>query len=251
MAERNRLGLTRSIPGEVRREIRQRCGFGCVRCGLGLYDYEHFDPDFKDATGHRSQGITLLCMQCNQKRRRGVLSVETVRLANASPRCLEQGFSNEAFDFGLKPMEIAFAGVTFSNCPRLIEINGFPLLSIEPPQAPSQPYRLSGRFADETGEITLKIEDNVWSAGSDNWDVECVGPRITIRNGPRDISLILRAEPPIRLVVERLNMQFEGVFLRGRDDSLETSFDGKQWSSFSGCSMHNCAVGMSFSNRRA
>lgn len=251
MTERNSFGLSRTIPSGIRREVRQRCGFGCVRCGLALFDYEHFNPDFKEASEHRAEGITLLCMQCNQKRRRGVLSVETVSAANSSPKCLQQGFSNEAFDFGQNAMEVVFAGITIVDCERLIEINGFPILSINPPEVASQPYRLSGRFADETGDITLKIANNVWSAGADNWDVECVGSRITIRRNPGDISLILRSEPPIRLVVERLNMQFENVLLRGTENLLEQSFDGAHWSTWRGCSIRNCTVGMSFSNRLA
>lgn len=249
MAERNKHGLGRTIPADVRRIVRQRCGFGCVRCGLAFYDYEHFDPDFKDATEHRVEGITLLCMQCNQKRRRGTLSAETVRYANADPLCLQQGFANETFDFGAEPIEIIFAGVSFTNCDTLIEINNFPILSIKPPEDVKQPYRLSGRFAGQSGEITLKIEDNVFSTGADNWDVECVGPRITIRNGPRDIALVLRSEPPKRLVVEQLNMQFEGVWLRGAMDKLEISLDGRGWNSFAACSVQNCGVGISLSNQ--
>ncbi len=29
------------IPLPIQREVRQRCGFGCVICGLPLYDYDH------------------------------------------------------------------------------------------------------------------------------------------------------------------------------------------------------------------
>ncbi|MFM0062946.1 hypothetical protein [Paraburkholderia aspalathi] len=250
MAERNQHGLGRTIPSDVKREVRKRCGFGCVRCGIALYDYEHFDPDFKDATEHKVDGITLLCMQCNQKRARGTLSVETVRAANENPKCLQQGFSSESFDFGVDPVEVAFAGVTFTGCRTLIEVNDCPLLSIDAPQEQGQPFRMSGWFADENGEITLSIKDNVWSVGADNWDVECVGPRITIRKGKGDISLVLRQEPPKRMVVEQLNMQFEGVYLRGTTDVLETSFNGKNWSKFSSVSMSNCAVGMAFKNSK-
>lgn len=250
MGERNKYGLGRTIPSEVKRIVRQRCGFGCVLCGLALYDYEHFDPDFKDALEHDPSGITLLCMQCNQKRNRRMLSVETVRKANLNPKCLAEGFANEAFDFGTDPMEIVFAGVSFTNCPTLIEINKFPILSIQSPEEFDQPYRLSGRFADATGEITLAIKDNVWAAGADNWDVECIGPRIVIRNGPRDISLVLKSEPPRRLIVEQLNMHFDGIWLRGRSEKLEISFDNKSWSSFSSCSMINCSVGISVNNRQ-
>lgn len=242
MGNRNSHGLGRTIPAEIKREVRQRCGFGCVRCGLALYDYEHFDPDFKDAREHSPKGITLLCMQCNQKRMRGMLSVETVRSANKNPICLDKGFANETFDFGTEPMEIQFAGLRFTNCDTLIEINGFPLLSIHPPEEPSGPYRLSGRFADQTGEITLAIRNNVWAAGSNNWDVECVGSKITIRNGPREIALVLKSAPPRRLIVEQLNMQFEGIRLRGSNELLEISFDGKTWSKFSGCSMDHVVI---------
>lgn len=67
MAEKNKYGLSRYVPSDVRRIVRQRCGFGCVICGLSLYDYEHFAPYFKDAKSHDPDGITLLCMQSNQK----------------------------------------------------------------------------------------------------------------------------------------------------------------------------------------
>ena len=60
MANTNDHGLSRTIPEGVKREVRQRCGFGCVICGLGFYDYEHFAPDFVDATEHNPAGMTLL-----------------------------------------------------------------------------------------------------------------------------------------------------------------------------------------------
>ena len=246
MPERNKHGLGRYIPSDVRRIVRQRCGFGCVICGLSLYDYEHFDPDFKDAKCHDPDGITLLCMQCNQKRNRKVLSVETVQRANARPKCLEQGFANEAFDFGTDPIEVIFAGVSFCNCQTIIEVDGISILEIKPPSQNGEPFLLSGRFCDDTGQATLKIEDNIWSVGDDCWDVECEGATITIRKDHGEIALVISSEPPHRLKVERLDMEFEGVFFRGNANLLEVSFDNKNWSSWQGGSMTNCRVGMSF-----
>lgn len=246
LAERNKYGLSRTVPGQIQREIRQRCGFGCVICGLSLYDYEHFDPDFKDAKEHNPSGMTLLCMQCNQKRKRGILSVESVRRANQNPRCLSQGFANEAFDFGTEPIEIIFAGVTFKNCDHLIVVSGIPILSVKSPEHEHEPFLLSGRFSDDTGAATLKIVENVWSVGADNWDVECKGPRITIRKGPGDIVLVLKSEPPERLIIERLNMEFEGIYFRGNKDVLEVSGNGIHWGRWQGCGMENCHIGMSF-----
>jgi hypothetical protein len=245
MGERNKNGLGRNIPAATKLEVRKRCGFGCVRCGLGFYDYEHFAPDFKDATKHDSAGITLLCMQCNQKRARGQLAAETVAQANASPRCLQVGFAREEWGFGHDPIVVAFAGVTFTDVPVLIAINGYPILSVQPPENGSSFYRLSGLFADSTGQTTLRIEGNEWFAGVDNWDVECVGNRITVRSGPRDLSLILRSEPPRRVVIERLNMSFDGFFLRGNEDVLEISHDNLKWSRFYTCEAIRCPTGIS------
>jgi len=245
MGEPNKYGVARAIPADVKREVRRRCGFGCVRCGLGFYDYEHFAPDFKDATTHDPAGITLLCMQCNQKRARGLLAAETVAQADADPICLQQGFAREEWGFGQNPIQVTFGGVTFTDVTTLIEVNGSPILSVRPPEEGSAFYRLSGIFTDRTGKTTLGIEDNEWSVGVDNWDIECVGPRITVRSGPGDISLVLRSEPPRRLVIEKLNMRYGRYILRGNESVLELSLDGMNWSRFFNVDMEGCRVGIS------
>lgn len=250
MTMRNKHGLRRTVPADVRREVRQRCGFGCVICGLGFYDYEHFDPDFAEATEHNPAGMTLLCSQCNQKRARGRLSAATVAAANANPKCLQQGFSSELFDFGSEPIEVGFAGVTFYDCRHLVVVNGRPLLSVSPPRDPGEPVLLSGLFTDANGRVTLTIENNVWSVGTENWDVECVGPRLTIRSAPGDISLALRMVPPTRLIVEHLEMRIDGVHFRGDAETLEISMNGRDWNRWQGCSVRNCMIGIAIENGR-
>lgn len=244
MGERNQHGLGRYVPMDVRREIRTRCGFGCVICGLAYYDYEHFDPDFKDAKEHKAEGMTLLCMQCNQKRARGTLSAATVARANAHPKCKQQGFASELFDFGLEPIEVKFAGASFVDCGTLIQVRGVDLLSFKPPAEPGSPFLLSGLLSDATGATTLRIVDNEWFAGDENWDVEVVGPLITIRRGVGDIALQVRVMPPHALVIERVDMQCEGVFIKGEGDILKFSGDGLNWNTLQSVSMSSCRIGI-------
>lgn len=229
MTDVNRFGLSRYIEAELRREVRKRSGFGCVVCGLAFYDYEHFDPDFKDAERHISAGITLLCMQCNQKRRRGLLSRETVAKANSNPKCRSVGFSSEVFDFGTDPIEVYFAGSRFKHVETLIMLGGCEVLSVAEPESSGEPFRLSGLFSDSTGATTLKIVENVLHVGADNWDVECVGARITIRRGLGEISLALFLEPPSRITVERIDMQYNGKYLKGDVNGMKVSTDGRTW----------------------
>jgi trigger factor len=34
---------SRAIPEPIMREVRRRCGFDCVLCGLSLYEYERME----------------------------------------------------------------------------------------------------------------------------------------------------------------------------------------------------------------
>jgi len=247
----NKFGLSRKIPSGIRQEVRKRCGFGCVICGLGFYDYEHFAPDFSEAIEHNPLGMTLLCSQCNQKRARGRLSAITVAIANSNPKCLQKGFANELFDFGVEPIEVQFAGVKFYNCNYLIVVNDIPILVVAPPLETRQSVRLSGRFSNWQGRPTLIINDNAWQASTENWDVEVVGPRIKIRSGRGDISLIIKMEPPHRIVIEHLEMYFNGVYFRGNEKLLETSINGDGWSKFQQIDISHCRVGISFNIGRA
>ena len=249
MTTKNRHGLSRRVPADVKRVIRQRCGFGCVICGYGFYEYEHFDPDFTDATEHNPKGMTLLCSQCNQKRARGRLSAETVAKANANPKCLERGFTSELFDFHSEPLEIVFGGLTFYNCQHLIVVNGRPILTVQAPQEPNSPMLLSGVFCDPVERETLKIHENEWTVESNTWDVECEGARITIRSAQRQITLVLKMNPPTGIIIERIDMFFEGVKFVGDEGSLNFTTDGCHWHRWRGSSMRNCIVGIAIDTR--
>ncbi|MCU9949813.1 hypothetical protein [Pseudomonas sp. PDM13] len=173
-----------------------------------------------------------------------MLSRETVARSNDNPKCKQSGYSSETFDFGIEPIEVIVAGNRFKNCRTLIHLGGCDILSVAPPLELGQPFRLSGVFSDETGACTLKIDDNVLVVGADNWDVESTGPRVVIRRGPGDIALSLYLEPPHRMTVERINMQYNGCYLRGGEDGLELSHDGKSWGRLYAISMENFEVGI-------
>jgi hypothetical protein len=162
LSEVNAHGLSRDIPDPIKREVRQRCGFGCVNCGRAVYQYEHLDPEFVDATLHDPKHIVLLCGWCHDLVTRGLLSKDSVKEKAENPKCKESGFSFGPFDIG----------------------------------------------------------NNEWRSPTTNWDVEVVGQRIIIRSAARDLALILRTEPPQRIVVERMRMLHKGIRLECWEDRL-------------------------------
>jgi hypothetical protein len=242
----NKHGLARTIPAAIKREVRQRCGFGCVVCGLGVIQYEHVDPEYNDALKHEADKIALLCPQCHAKVTTGFWSKDKVKQAMNNPACKKSGFSKEVFDFSGGHPTLQFGGMSLSNCPIPIQVVGKPLFKIEPPEEEGAPFRLSGFFCDSTGEVTLEIIENEWLASSSSWDVEVSGGAIIIREAHRNIHLKLVTEPPNKLIVDRLNMNLGGLGFEANGDFLRVKFPNGGVSEFTGCGSDNCNVGMSF-----
>jgi hypothetical protein len=212
MPTKNRHGLSRDIPEDVKRVVRQRDGFGCVICGNAIYTYEHFDPEFADASVHDPAGITLLCGGCHDRKTRGLLSKQSVASAMADPKCEQTGFSFGPFDVGSDPPKLQIGSVAASNVRVVIRASGDELLSIEPPEEDGGPFRVSAQLANRDGTEIIRITRNEWSTPTSNWDVQVEGSRITIHNGPGDVAVV-RSDPPAGLVVERLDMFHKGTRL--------------------------------------
>lgn len=249
--EKNRHGLSRDIPAPVQRDIRQRCGFGCVICGCAIYEYEHVDPPFSDAEEHDPSKMTLLCGSCHSRVTRGILSKTSVKKAMIQPKCLQTGFSFGPFDISGDRVEVFLAATRWINPKAVIEINGVPLFNVEPPEVQGGPFRISATFYDRNGAEIFKIDRNEWQGNIENWDIELKGAVITVRCAPRDIILKLRSEPPYRIFVERLEMFYEQskVIIEGNNRLLIISPDSSviQWSggNFSGT---ECKAGISITN---
>lgn len=243
---KNQYGLSRNIPSQVKLAVRQRCHFGCVVCGLGIYDYEHVDPEFKDAREHTESCIALLCPCCHAKVTRGQWSKEKIKAALKTPKAVETGYAKEFFDFTDNHPEIILGGNTLRNCRVPIMVNGTPLVSITPPEDVGAPFQLSANFSDCFGAPTLSIENNEWRVWSDNWDVEVKGPCISIVSRNRESSLRLRALPPKALVVEQLEMSLGAYRFSFTPERMIARHQGGNVMDISGSLIDGCAVGMDF-----
>ena len=94
----NKHGLQRTIPEDVKRTIRKQCGFGCVICGAGYWEYDHVEPEFVDCTSHDPKGMTLLCLYHHGKKTKGLLSKQKIVEAMKNPKALQDGHSHEEFE---------------------------------------------------------------------------------------------------------------------------------------------------------
>lgn len=243
MAGENRFGLQRAIDEATKREVRQRCGFGCVCCGDAIYEYEHLSPEFKDATKHDPAGIVLLCGGCHSKVTRGILSKAVVQEAAKAPRCKEQGYSFGPLAFSPGDITVRVGGCTFTGVRNLIQLNGETVLSVTPPEVPGSPVRVNALMTDTTGREVLRIVENEWRTRDDNWDVTAIGPRVSIRRGPGEIVLVMRVGGPQELVIERLSMSHLGVLLEADERNYTVITNGVRMNG-NQMSVHGCEHGI-------
>ena len=79
---------------------------------------------------------------------------------------------------------------------------------------------------------------------SSNWDVEISGPRITIRQKAREISLILRSEARKAIVIEKLKLEHNGNRIEGDSEALVFTTPGGIEVKNSGFQVDQCRVGI-------
>jgi hypothetical protein len=242
----NKHGLTRNIPDPIKREVRQKYGFGCVVCGLGIYQYEHFNPEFNDAHEHSADGIILLCPNHHNKKTTHFLSKEAIEKALEAPAALVAGYSKEILDVGDGYPNFIFCGSTFKDSVIPIVLSGVPLFIFMPPEVAGGPFNLNARFFDSEGSNTLNIVNNEWMASSENWDVEIEGGSLTIRERPRRIHLILRNSSHSTIEIEKIVTIIGNRKIVGDKDKLEVfdSSTGNLLQTFKQLHLKSCTVGV-------
>lgn len=206
MNEINIHGLSRTIPENIKRQVRQECGFGCVICGLAIATYEHIDPLFKNAKRHDPSKISYLCGSCHDRITRGAWSKQKVMDARLDPWCNRHNRCHDSFDISI-PHPVIWVGPNeIININKILSVDDHVILSIEPPEQPGAPYSISGEFYDDSGNLLFIIDRNEWVGSIENWDIETVGRTITIRKGPGKIALRMTALPPKGLIIERADI---------------------------------------------
>ncbi|MCA7977221.1 SEC-C domain-containing protein [Burkholderia cepacia] len=126
------------------------------------------------------------------------------------------------------------------------------MFSIAPPPAPHRPFTVNASLYDKDGRRTIKIANNEFQAEVSNWDVEITGPRITVRSAPGKFDLVIRMEPPHRLVIERLDMVYKNLSIQCREGQ-DTIIEGAgtllstTGATFNGCDIAICVSGSSLS----
>ena len=207
---------SRNIPHPIQREVRQRCGFGCVICGGIIYDYDHL-VDWASAHTHVADEITLLCTRHHREKTNKLLPLADVLKHNADPYNLREGVSEpHIFHYSGDACEVVMGNNVFKTAgdvpdgatliPLVIDDEIMLGFVFEAGQA-----LLHMAVFDEFNRLILRIERNVMTYTSAAWDVELVGARLRIRERLRRFLIEIYFEPPNRIRVTRGRFLLNGV----------------------------------------
>ena len=172
MADKNKHGLSRNIPSAVQREVRQRCGFGCVVCGSAIYDYEHFDPEFAEAKAHEAGRIALLCPTDHARKRKGLLSEGAYRAAIEKPKAFELKGAWDGWETANFSPTISLGNKVFTGGTSILKVGGQTLLGFQEPEENGAPPRLLARFFDREGTEVFSIVGNQITCHSNAFDID-------------------------------------------------------------------------------
>lgn len=199
------------LPESTKRSVRQRCGFGCVICGLPLYEYDHVTP-LAEGGIDEAGNITLLCSMHHAMKTRGLLSARVVTDANAAPKNRQAGRSAPfgVLD-GVDRIEVRCGSNRFySKGPQFVPfvVDGRALIAVE----------LQGECAllylwafDRSNRLALEVVQNEVVHMVDAWDITFRGPVLQIRSAPRDILIRVRFDPAGIVTVEKATLYYNGV----------------------------------------
>lgn len=232
------------IPEKIKREVRQRCGFGCVFCGCPIYEYDHL-IEWSKTHHHQAGELTLLCSQHHAEKTRKLLPHNKVKAANDEPFNITAGASSpqslyyDGSEFKLKlgNSVSTFTGLESGQSFSPFAIDGQPVVSFTNDEGN---ILLNVEFRNELGDVILSINNSELVYSSGLWDVEWVGQTLTIRGGLRRILLQLTFSPPCMVSIDRGSLHYNGIEIEVGSDYV---FCLNNYSYFSDCAVHGAGYG--------
>ncbi len=211
----NKHGLSRDIPLDIKRDIRQRCGFGCVFCGLFLTEIEHIDPPFVDAKEHDPNCMCLLCPNHHTKKGSVGFTVDDIKRAYANPRAKQRDFTHDKeFLFFTRPTTIKLGNWTFNDPREILKVGDETLLALE--DLDDGHIALTGRFYDSSSNLILNVDKNELKISSGNWDVRRVKNGFIINEAANKICLHATINSRNELLFTNVKMRYGQVYFRSR-----------------------------------
>lgn len=208
-------GARTPVPEGIKRQVRRRCGFGCIMCGFPLYDYDHLHG-WTTTHKHDPAEIVLLCDRHHREKTAGLLPIHQVAMANENPVNRKNTESGALLlHYYGSEYEVSLAGMRFVT-PK--SLKGSPLVPLVIDDEPIVLFLVedehllrSFSYYDESNQLMLRIRNNELVYRTDIWDIELIGKNLKLRKGMRHIILDLSLDPPNSVAINRALINRNGI----------------------------------------
>lgn len=207
-----------AIPHPIKRTVRQRCCFGCVICGLPIYEYHHMVP-YSEVREHNESNLTLLCDFHHREVTVGLLPPATVAAANQSPYGAVHGVSSPyALHLSGNQFNVEIGSNHFTGG-ALHPDGGFTFIPFSVDDIDILWFRVdeNGKIffymniLDECNLPILTIQANELTYKTDSWDIVFEGTKLAVRQAARDIFLEINFCPPSGIQILQGRLLCNGV----------------------------------------
>jgi trigger factor len=230
------------------RKVRQRCGFGCVVCGLPLYQYDHI-LGWAKVRRHLAEEITLLCDKHHREKTVGLLPDKEVRKANSDPYNRRIGVSKpydlhyEGKECTVKLGSNVFTAEDDGPGTQIVpvSVDGIPLIAVT---LVGGHLLLSLRLYDEFNNIVMVVQNNELIYVPAPWDIEFVGRNLIVREASRKILIDMHFLVPNTIEIPRARLLCNGVELLVKPEYMATSNGWAMKDCKTVATPGRCAVGL-------
>ena len=176
-----------NIPEPVKREVRQKAGFGCCKCGFPIIEYHHIVKD-----SLKPEDIMLFCPIHHHEATVGAILEEEQLYWKAKPYNIQRGYVEGKLKVNQRTPVVNIGTNQFVGDGNFIIVDGENLLSIEINEGRLE---LSMKLYDQKDNLVAVIKRNEWISGNPlPWDLESKFQWLRIRRKLRDIQLEIDAK---------------------------------------------------------
>jgi hypothetical protein len=176
-----------SVPADVKRQLRQEAGFGCVQCGHPFIQYHHI-ISWEEEHHFRPEDMTVFCGNCHYLCSTGALGQNEQRKLKARPKNIADNMLRGALFVNAAELVVHFGGGRAIETPNLLTMSNQPVLTATMDKSDGR-VLLSAVIQDKKGHAIAALVDNEWTVQpSEVWDFEVFPMHAKVRNGPADIA---------------------------------------------------------------
>lgn len=203
-------------------EVRHRCGYGCIRCGVTIYHYAVLP--IPDEPGWEAPATVLLCPECYALLRRHPLSAEQYGLLLRRPVLRDPDFYRQHLPFGSVLPHMRAGGpvpVHDVSVPVLAGDQAPLILSL--PASGVGALRISLFLSGPDHVLRRVVDANHWAPEEEGWHFAHRESRYVVESDRSDARAELDFTAPGRLTVIRLRTWIGDVLIDLTPDWLEVN----------------------------